>query len=295
MKTKTITMFACTWLIVTFGCRLFAQYCPPRNNHPSDFDWTADQWQFYITPPNLGTSLQTVRSPYHPFQPNSTVTASLQPNTSGIHTMPGLGDYRPEDGWVLVMEKVSLQQNEPAIRFPQFVLYNRFESKLRYFAWVADKTNVDQIVVRIQFSDEASPVHFTHITAALEHVNTPMAVVEGYTDQRIVINVPNEYREQSGIWVMADIPIAYDPCTCVYGSALRISTHTMQYSTLRFTLEGEGSIKEVIGPETGSSSNKVKNEGNRFANVAGGINAGISKGVSAYRSAEALWKISSIV
>lgn len=273
MKTKTITMFACVWLIFMSGCRLFAQYCPPRNDNPSNFDWMEDEWQFYITPPNLGTSLQTVPSPYHP------VNFTLQPNTSGIHEDPDMGDYRTEDGWVLVAAKLSTQPSQPAVRFPQFVLYNRFESKLRYFAFVADKTDVDQIVVRIQFNNEGSLQHFTHVSAALEHVNVPMDVVEGYTDKRIIINVPNQYREQSGIWVMADIPIAYDPCTCQYGSFLKISTYSVNIQQIDFTLEGGGDIKQVI------DGGKVVNQGSRFANVAGNIVNGISKGVSAYKTA----------
>ncbi|MBX2929473.1 MAG: hypothetical protein KF852_16705 [Saprospiraceae bacterium] len=56
----------------------------------------------------------------------------------------------------------------------------------------------------------------------------------------------------------------------------------MNYVSINFNLSGGGDITQVIEGGT------VTNRGNRFANVAGGITEGISKGNSAYKAASEL-------
>jgi len=254
-------------LLLTFGFAS-AQYCPEPSTATSTFNWMADSWWVWIRPSGTQAAVYLeVPSPYHPN------VATSQPNTNHLHKASGFGDYRLEDGWVLIKEEMGLTI---PIRWPQFVLYNRFESKLRYFAYLTDIDGVDQIEIKTQF---IRSIDFTHVTAALEHAFTPMDVVENYQDKRIILKAPNEFYGQSGIWVMADIPIAYDPCTCQNSSLLEIVNNSVNYMSLNFSLTGGGDITQVI--EGGS----VKNDGNRFANVVGGVTNGISKGNSAYKTA----------
>ncbi len=275
-------MFGKTTLIAT-ACLLLhlttasAQYCPGNPDGTSSFNWTAESWNVWIRPNStLSPVLTNLRSPFHPG------TSLGQPNTRHLEAAPGIGDYRPEDGWVLLTEAMGFSQSDN-ITFPQFVLYNRFESKMRYFVYLAGVTQANDVEVVVSF-DRDGPE--THISAALEHAFTPMDVVENYSDKRILITVPNSGFEIHGVWAMADIPIAYDPCTCRFPSALRISVKTLSYSNLNFTLDGGGDITQVIGtPSGGSSGSSVLNAGRRFANVTGSINTGISKGVSAYKTA----------
>jgi hypothetical protein len=205
------------------------QYCNDGQPASSAFDWTASSWQVLIRPSlTQNPVLLTVPSPYYP------ATISSQPNTQHIEAASGMGDCHPDDGWVLVAEQMGF--DEP-VRFPQFVIYNRYEAKLRYFAYVTDITNIDEVQVQARFSGGNG---ITHVSAALEHAFTPMDVVEGYTDKKIFISVPNEFFSQSGIWVMADIPVAYDPCTCQYSSQIRLGTQSIDYVNINFTLEGGG-------------------------------------------------------
>lgn len=250
-----------------------AQYCPEPSGTTSTFNWMEDSWLVWVQPVVTQAPVQiVVPSPYHPN------VATSQPNTNHLHSASGQGDYRPEDGWVLIMEEMGLVI---PIRWPQFVLYNRFESKLRYFVFLAG-IQANDVEIHVHFEKEQSYV--THVSAALEHAFTPMDVVEGYQDKKIMIAVPNKGFFAHGVWAMADIPIAYDPCTCQYTSALTISTITSTYSTFVLNLDGGGDITQVIGP-AGSQNNRVTNAGQRFANITGGINSGISKGVSAYKTA----------
>jgi hypothetical protein len=275
-------MFRKTTLIAT-ACLLLhlatasAQYCPGNPDGTTSFNWTAESWNVWIRPNvTLTPVLTNLRSPFHPSTPLG------QPNVQHLEATAGMGDYRPEDGWVLLAEAMGFSQSDN-ITFPQFVLYNRFESKMRYFVYLAGVTQANDVEVVASFAEDGAE---THVSAALEHAYTPMDVVENYRDKKILITVPNSGFEIHGVWAMADIPIAYDPCTCRFPSALRIATKTNSYSNLNFTLDGGGDITQVIGaPSGGGSGSSVLNAGRRFANVTGSINTGISKGVSAYKTA----------
>ncbi|NUO00656.1 MAG: T9SS type A sorting domain-containing protein [Saprospiraceae bacterium] len=275
---RRITLFG---LICLFSmAQVQAQYCAGNPDGSTTFDWTAESWEVWLKPAvTQAPILTTLRSPFHP---GNSLT---QPNTQHIENAPGMGDYAPEDGWVLITEAMGFLQSDN-ITFPQFVLYNRFESKLRYFVYLAGVTSANDVEISIGFDGSLNEVG--HVSAALEHAFTPMDVVEGYQDKKILITVPNQGFYVHGVWAMADIPMAYDPCTCQYTSAITISTKTRTFSDFKFTLEGGGEIKQVIGPTAGNTGNSVQNAGRRFANVTGGINSGISKGVSAYKTASEL-------
>lgn len=275
---RKTTLIATAFLLLHLAT-VSAQYCPGNPDGTSSFNWTAESWDVWIRPnATLSPVLTQLRSPFHPSTPLG------QPNVRHLEASAGMGDYRPGDGWVLLTQAMGLSQSDN-ITFPQFVLYNRFESKLRYFVYLAGVAQANDVEVVVSF-DRDGPE--THISAALEHAFTPMDVVENYSDKRILITVPNSGFEIHGVWAMADIPIAYDPCTCRFPSALRIGTKTSSYSNLTLTLEGGGDITQVpvIGtPTSGGSGSSVINAGERFANITGGINTGISKGVSAYKTA----------
>lgn len=275
-------MFRKTTLIAT-ACLLLhlatasAQYCPGNPDGTTSFNWTAESWNVWIRPNvTLTPVLTNLRSPFHPSTPLG------QPNVQHLEASAGMGDYRPEDGWVLLAEAMGFSQSDN-ITFPQFVLYNRFESKMRYFVYLAGVTQANDIEIVTNFTRIGE---IDHVSAALEHAFTPMDVVENYRDKQIIITVPNSGFYIHGVWAMADIPIAYDPCTCEYTSALEIFIKTLSYSNFNFTLDGGGDITQVIGaPSGGGSGSSVLNAGRRFANVTGSINTGISKGVSAYKTA----------
>jgi hypothetical protein len=115
-----------------------------------------------------------------------------------------------------------------------------------------------------------------HLSAALEHVNTPMRVIENYTDAEFVIENPNVWQGNAGTWIFADIPIAYDPCTCQYSSGLLASNVATNNQIIDITLDGSGSIEQVM--ENGQA---VPNADKAF-NI-NKLGEGISKGSKAYK------------
>lgn len=184
---KTRTTLAGFFFLLTAGV-LSAQFCPEPPGISSSFNWMADSWQVWIRPIVTQAAVQLeIPSPFHPN------VATSQPNNNHLHSVSGQGDYKPEDGWVLVKEEMGFIV---PVRWPQFVLYNRFESKLRYFVYLTDIDGLNKIEIKMGFIKTSS---FTHASAALEHAFTPMDVVEGYQDKRILLEIPNEFYGQSGM------------------------------------------------------------------------------------------------
>ena len=105
-------------LLLFYSQLSIAQYCNDGQPASSAFDWTASSWQVLIRP--IFTQipvLVTVPSPYYP------ANITSQPNTQHIEAASGMGDCHPDDGWVLAAELMGF--DEP-VRFPQFVIYNRY-------------------------------------------------------------------------------------------------------------------------------------------------------------------------
>jgi len=252
--------------------RVIAQHCIPDTSvRPYTFDWMAEEWEVHT----FNDGGFRLRSPFH----NN--SALDQPNTNHLESAVGFGDYHPDDGWILVTEAMGLSEDYPVV-FPQYVLYNRFESKLRYFVFLSGVTSANDVEINISFSETQSGVNA--VSAALEHIFIPMDVIEGYEHKEIRITSPNGGYYAHGVWAVADFAIAYDPCTCEYTSALTISTTTRTYTTFKFNLTGGGDITQIIKPP-------VNKESKQLSNVFGGISNGISKGNSAYKSAAELVKV----
>jgi hypothetical protein len=274
-------------ITLSFFCSLLcaaqsqAQYCTENPSNGSTFDWTASSWDVWIRP--VVTQAAQLNKVYSPFHPGNSLS---QPNTQHLETGLGLGDYHPDDGWVLIDELMDFAPTSTAgVRFPQFVLYNRYESKLRYFIYLTDVVSANDVEVHVRFNNGLNGV--THVSAALEHAFTPMEAIANYQDKRISLTTPNGGFIAHGIWAMADIPIAYDPCTCQYTSGLDIEVETIKYTAFEFTLQGGGEIIQKIGqPEQPGQSNVKKSE--RFANALGGVAEGTSKGNSAYKATSEL-------
>lgn len=131
MRTKQISII----IVALFSVieLIQAQFCPdPTQSASSSFDWTLNSWEVWVRITDQALVQRTIPSPFHrdpdeyDAMPN---TGHLEVGTEGELTV---ADYHPDDGWVLVVERMGFNSNT-AGRFPQFVLYNRFESKLRYF------------------------------------------------------------------------------------------------------------------------------------------------------------------
>lgn len=266
-----------TFFVLVLLCPVltFAQYCESPTELGSTvevWDWTQEWFTVYVKNQTNGTTTELeIQSP---FQDVST----FQPNV--VHLiLSEVDEYSPEVGWELVYKQFGVPMDGTTM--PLFVLYNRFTGKMRlfYYSSVA-LANYDQINLSLRNFSTGS---VDHVSAALEHVNTPMRVIENYTDAEFVIENPNIWQGNAGTWIFADVPIAYDPCTCQYSSALLARNVATNEQQLEITLEGSGSIEQVM--ENGQA---VPNADKAF-NI-NNLGEGISKGSKAYKKFDGVVK-----
>lgn len=263
-------------IIISFKGILFSQYCEIRNESSNrDFDWRQQEYEFWLRGQGANSSdLFTICSPYYSL---GICSGGAQANTLFIST--NNPDYKEDDGWELINYDFGTELHP--INDPFIIIYNKFESKLRVFYWINSniRNDLNEIKLDIRFiSIDASPSPATHVSALLEHTNTPMRPLEGYSDEDIGIQTPQFYRSQSnGVWLMTDIPIAYDPCTCQHPSMIAIQGIGSEVTSLLLTGEGVGTLNEVI------DSNGEVNTTSIFAN-ANNINTAVAKGNAAYKN-----------
>ena len=263
-------------LILSLNFNLLAQYCTESTSlSDRDFDWRQDVYTFYVLGAG-GNNVETksVCSPYqiglcNPFnQLNTNFLASQNP------------DFQDQDGWILINYFFGTPSHPT--NNPYLMVYNKYESKLRVFYWINSSVRTDINEIKLQLSfvriGTGEDAIAGYVSALLEHQNTPMRPIEGYTDNNIIVLTPQYYHSLAdGIWLMTDIPVAYDPCTCEYGSALGVHAIGSGITNISLTGQGIGTLNEIV-----DGSGNV-NTDNVFAN-ANKINDGLSKGNAAYKS-----------
>jgi len=261
--------FTILFICVCFLSQSFGQYC----NEPTEFgstidvwDWTQETFTVHLKNTSTGqTNELTIDSPFYGNfvgQPNTDFLAS------GIEK-----PFSSNDGWELIIKEFGKLNN--GVRMPTFILYNRISGKLRTFIYLADKDGVNQ--VNLETQHYADQVTIKHVNALLESAaNTPMFVIENYTDQGHVITSTNVFEGNAGLWLLADIPTTYDPCTCEYASGLIIRSETVNVQDFTLELDGGGTLNQIVAGGT-NQSNFEKN-----FNVSG-ISDVIKKGSKSYK------------
>lgn len=190
-----------------------AQYCDEFNAqnfiHTTNiWDWRDDSpnnWMAYVI--NDDNSLSAIYLP-SPFE----AALFTQPNTEHLFITSNERDFETSDGWELVYKSfgVGLGPNE-YVENPGFVLHNRFRGVLRIFLYAQTDVGNGLSAGRLRFkfsngSDKQS--------AALAYAKSFVDALDQF-EKDILASVPNDYQNpEGGRWFMADIPVAYDPCTC---------------------------------------------------------------------------------
>lgn len=265
---KSFYLFVSLFIFVPLT--LYAQYCPEPTSPQStinEWDWTVPNFQVHIK--NVFTNITTTIDIPSPFFGSSV----NQPNVNHLQGTTEK-DFLPENGWELVFRDFGEPGN--GTRMPFYSLYNRYTGKLRLFYYLADIDGVDQVNLKLKnFSDFANT---EHVSAILEHAFTPMDAIEYYEDKGVIIETPNVFEGNAGLWVFADIPMAYDPCTCQYASALIAENTSFESQALNINLEGSGSIEQVV------ENDEVVNNSSTSFNL-NNFGSAISKGTKAYKGA----------
>ncbi len=256
------------FLMTLFSNAIRGQYCPeeafPYPPSP-DMDWREDAFYegVYTTGVNGIEGIDL-------FSPFYGVGQQYQQN---VEFLVEDRDFEPEDGWVLVKKFFGAPNDR--VKFPTFILYNRYESKLRIFVWTSDANGFDNAVIKLRFKSLNESAEF--VSAALSLSNMPSPVIEGYISLKEYMHTPNVFYTQGGLWLTGDYLMAYDPCSCNFKSTLVVETTLFHTNDITLKLTGEGTINQIIGSD-GTATNLTKG-----FSVEGGIGAAVKKGYAYYK------------
>jgi hypothetical protein len=212
-------------LILSIFCaNILSAQCPQRTvlgSTVNNWDWRVPQYKVNISD-NSPREFTYITSPFE--------SSPSQPNLSAFSDT-NIKDYDPEDGWELVLKNFgdSLYNTNR----PFFVLYNRYESRMRLFFYHRhpDGTQSSQAGIHLFFSTNRP-----YQTALLEHINGVSNSVEDQA-KGIIANIPN-HAYSSYVWLHTDISVAYDPCTCAQSSLLRLSITTSPVNNVLLKMKG---------------------------------------------------------
>jgi hypothetical protein len=233
------------------------------------WDWREETFELHIYNSVLNTTTTSIKD--SPFFLNGFID---QPNTNHLGGST-FKDNAPEDGWELVLKNFGTPNQ--GITMPFFILYNRYSGKLRSFSFLSSPDQIDEVETTLAFYTIAGII--THVNASLENSFLPMDAIAGYSDKSLMIENLNIFQDNGGIWLFADIPTTYDPCTCKYSSGLIFKNRSINTENVTLTIEGGGTIEEIItGGTVSSSALSLKN-----FNI-NNLQAGIKKGTTAYKS-----------
>ncbi len=291
---KKYISLLCLSLLPVLGMKVSAQiYCdefdPLTFQHTNSvWDWrdnTPSNWQaYYKVKPGFNTFVGN-QLPF-PFRPQS---GQPSPNVSHLNVFTSGFDHEPSDGWELVFKNFGGNSFVEAVENPTFVLYNRFKGILRVFIWLTvDQTNLlNEAGVEIQFNrqDAAAPIGSGLFSLVPSPVQSLQATIKsGFSA------TPNSYsNSQGGEWLFADVPMAYDPCTCNYSqsptgaiqanvSIIRTSGRLGQNSTFTTTdMNGQTEPIDSSGYKSFASAASSIEKGTKFLKSTLGLFAEVNK------------------
>ncbi len=190
-------------------------------------------------------------------------------------------DYEPTDGWELILKEFGTSQNN--VDFPYFILYNRYESKMRVFILIPrnsqDFDAYNAATVRTKFSETQIVSPYKYQSGLLEHVSSPANSLQDMS-KSVVASTPNSFYLASFVWLIADIPVAYDPCTCYYPSMLEIEPRGYKSEEVKLNLHANGTIS--LMQDVSDASGVDPSDGG--INTLKDVKDGVEKGTKAFKS-----------
>lgn len=242
------------------------------------FDWRQPYYQWW-------NSATTTYSP----DISSPFTTINNPNLVGyIDKLPA--DNKPEDGWELITYNFGKFYNGTfqTVDHPYFFLYNRYTGILRIFVYYnMPLANQDYQSARIRLSFKSDALG-SNQSAILSHAERFTIPLDSY-QKKESFGAINELLITSGQWLVADFPMAYDPCTCLNSyELLKVQVDLILNSTI--DLQGKITTAEDL-----KVNNKVVS-GNFPNDFKGGLtikdinlasfNEAVKVGQKSYKSAD---------
>ena len=239
------------------------------------WNWRTDKWQVnYRTTGGPPVYLGDLLSPFWDDQ-NS--------NTKPLADVDSLNkDNKPEDGWELISKNMGmgLSQGDAVASIPSapyVLLYNKNTAKLRIYLLVVqlfsgvannDASTGGTIKVRFLTSLETDNLYQSNL---LTTNTSPMLPLDKFTRDLNIVT-PNAFRNTVPYWLYADIPVAYDPCTCLNKGQIRIEAYLNNNAQVNLDIVGVPRSSPINNNQTNVTGSDFLTG---FSEVSGKINGGL--------------------
>jgi len=206
---------------------------------PDGKEWVNSSVAYFMNnDPNLDPNWdwrQEYYTIYWDRQPNGPWTLSSPFYSEFTGGVAFTKDYEPEDGWVLLFRNFGSEQNY--LRYPYFLLYNKYTGLLRAFILVDSEENYTTGNLSLAFGSE-----LPNTTALLTHASHRAWAADLYKKELTAVAVTEIH---NGYWIYVDFATAYDPHTKdVTGSALEFRLDGVNITDL--FLNGTLSLTQVL-------------------------------------------------
>ncbi len=208
----------------------------------NNFDWSANFFTIYE---DVGGTV-TPKQLQSPFWENTSGLAN-EPNidhfrnkffNNGFYANPTQAiesvDIWPEDGWELLYKDFG-DATSAYTDNPSFSLYNRYTGILRLFYYVENLGSTASKTARISITPEGSLKN----NALLSFTETELNALDAF--ERHLSHTLNYAQALENFWIFVEIPIAFDPCVCVYPTEAKMEFTFEIIEQGTITLEGNAS------------------------------------------------------
>jgi hypothetical protein len=213
----------------------------------------------------------------------------------GNINVPALRDNLVSDGWQLIQFNFGKHYNTAGIasivtiNHPEFVLYNKYSGILRILIYNQSAINhADYQTALIRLSSDKN-ISGGYESAILSLVDSVSQAVEDYHKKKNATVFNNLRNSADGYWLMADIPMAYDPCVCSYQyNILRVEYKLIQTSKVDLTgTLATTNLVNVAGGLPAGTSPAVKEQSKFMGalNELSGTTKKINNGLKVYKDA----------
>ena len=251
------------------------QYTEPEST-VDIWDWRIPRFEFNYKPGNSNPSILEVDSPFH-----NEEGFSFYPNTAHFVYHPGEpNDYQVLDGWELLYRNFGTVTE--VVGEPSFGLYNRYDARVRIFFYIEPNGESPYQNARITAKHHIVQGGFTNVSALFEHLNIPANALTEFDKSSLQVSQLNEVII-NGTWMYLEFVAAYDPCVCLYPSAISVKPVLSNISDVSFSLDGSATSTAVY---SSSSSPSFLSD---FARTAlGFINGGAGALVAGFKTFKGL-------
>ncbi len=210
----------------------------PSKRNVSIFDWTASAYNVHSTRIPNATS---IASPFYQGASNDQVYHFLNNK-----------DMRPQDGWELIKMELGYNddgtQKSTAANFVYLFLYNKYTAILRVFFAGGTEDQYNGAQITIGFIDGE------HMSSVLSAGTDLYALDKNETKRSFGSLVP--YNADGYKWFYADFNMGYDPCTCVFESAITVKLRLISEAEVNVN----GTVNATIATIDGDPSDEVDSD-----------------------------------